>query len=481
MARISSLSSLGAFIAPLAFCGLFTPGLANSAEIELAEVPEMHCFGTLRGTLENGDADKVRTILETQSTIYGKRLCLDSPGGSLLEGVNLARLLIEKTTGTAIAKRARCESACALAFMGGRRNDEDDRGDHSDRKLHPLGQLGFHTTALTVPQGQYDGNTVTKAYNLATKGHSEILQLMPAQEFPRSLLIEMLATPSHQMLYVDTVGKAARWNIDVYPTISHEELSKLSMLQACLNGHLRFFDELINPQATFSFVKFEIQESLESDGEVFEYTGQMDSGFREVNATGCEVFFRRHMPDWEDPLLRQAVGVSMGDAYEDFPPFVFHHAETPIRSLARTNDMDVEFRPNRVEQVSLTFDGRCFVIKLSDGRGALADDEDCKMERKLSVDMDLEPTRLEVFAWPSGAKTVIKNNREINGHQIVRYDAQAVQDWIAQKFFPGKQDMTSYIDCWRNSKSGNLFCFSNDPSILVDTSLRDEWYKTQLY
>ncbi|KAE9625920.1 hypothetical protein [Parasedimentitalea maritima] len=399
----------------------------------------------------------------------------------MVEGVKLAQLFIEKTTGTAIAKGARCESACALAFMGGRRNDEDDRGDHSDRKLHPLGQLGFHTTALTVPQGQYDGNTVTKAYNLATKGLSEILQFMPAQEFPRSLLIEMLATPSDQMLYVDTVGKAARWNIDVYPTISHEKMSKLSVLQACLNAHLRFFDEPNYPNATFEDQRFEIQERFGEDNEVFEYTGQMDSGFREMTATGCDVSYMRHMPGWDDPLLRQDTWVRMGDFFEDFPPYIFYHADTAIHSLARTNDMIVELSPSSGEQVKLTFEGRCFVIKLSDGRGTLADDEDCKMERKLSVDEDLERTSLEIFAWPSGAKTVIKNNREINGHQIVRYDSQAVQDWIAQKFFPGKQDMTSYIDCWRNSKSGNLFCFSNDPSILEDTSLRDEWYKTQLY
>ncbi|SHJ03942.1 hypothetical protein SAMN05444000_104232 [Shimia gijangensis] len=90
-----------------------------AAELEMTEVPEMYCFGTLRGVLERGDADRIKPVLEDRRVANGKRLCLDSPGGSLVEGVRLAELLIETRRGTAIDKGAQCESACALAFMGG--------------------------------------------------------------------------------------------------------------------------------------------------------------------------------------------------------------------------------------------------------------------------------------------------------------------------------------------------------------------------
>lgn len=472
--------SWGTITAIITLCATFAVSPAKAAKLDLTEVPAMHCFGTLRGVIENGDADTLRTVLDGQNIEYGKRLCLDSPGGSMLEGVKLAQLLIEKTKGTAIARGARCESACALAFMGGRRNDENDRGDHPDRKLHPLGKLGFHATALTVPRGQYDEASVTKAYNLASQGLSEILQLMPAHEFPRSLLVEMLATPSTDMLYVDTLSKAARWDVDIYPTVSPDQLTRLSMVHACDYGQMRFFDELDHYNETAPDSDPNIQTSLGEDGEIFRYSGSWEDGYRQELATGCEVSYFRHMPGWDDPLLRQTVYVSIGDASEDFTPYVLFPPNTPIQSLVRANDMKVEFRGSNSQQITLTFEGRCFVIKLNNGGGDLVDDEACEMERTLSVNQDLERRRLEVFTWPSGAKTVVKNNTEINGQSVMRYDSEPVQDWLAKRNFAGKDGMADYMGCWRNSKSGNLFCFANNASILNDAKLRDAWYKTRL-
>ncbi|SHJ03985.1 hypothetical protein SAMN05444000_104233 [Shimia gijangensis] len=368
-----------------------------------------------------------------------------------------------------------------LPLWGGRRNDENDRGDHPDRKLHPLGKLGFHTTALTVPKGQYDESTVAKAYNLASQSMAEILQLMPPREFPRSLLVDMLATPSDQMLYVDTVAKAARWNIDVVPTVSPEKLTKLSLLRACMNGETKFFDEPNFPGATFSGIDIRIDVEDSSDGLGPSYTGVMADGFRQELVTGCEVRFDSHMPDWEDPALRQTIWVSMGDSYEDFPAYVLFPAKTPIRSLARVNDPDMEIRAVSGEQERINFKGRCFVIALNDGQGTLSDDEACLMERDLSVDENLVRTRIEGFRWPSGAKTVVKNDTEINGHKVARYDSESARKWLVQKFYQGNEDMVYFMDCWRNSKSGNLFCFASDPSITTDPELQKNWYKTQLY
>ena len=464
-----------------AFCLSIATGPVEAAELDMTEVPEMYCFGTLRGVFERGDIEKIAPKLNKYDFAYGKRLCLDSPGGSLTEGVKLAALLIKHARGTAIAKGAHCASACAIAFMGGRRNDENDRGDHPDRKLHPLGKLGFHTTKLTVPNGQYDEATVSKAYNLASSSLSDILQLMPAHEFPRSLLIDMLATPSAEMLYVDTVAKAARWNIDIYPTISPEKLAKLSMLRACRNGETGFFDEPSFAEASFESegIKIDVRPAEEDFGA--DYEGAMEEGFRQELYTGCNVGFRTHMPGWEDPLLRQSVSVVMGDRAEDYPPFILYPPQTPIRSLARTNEMKVEFVPLSGERLQSTLKGRCFVITISDERGTLTDDDPCVMERDLSVSLDLERTRIDRFVWPSGAKTVVVNDQKINGQDVMRHNAQPAKDWLAKKFFSGDDEMTYFTDCWRNSKSGNLFCFASDPAIINDDDLRDIWYKRQLY
>ena len=462
--------------------GLFTvSGPVRAAELDMTEVPEMYCFGTFRGPFRPGDVDKIAPYINKYDFAYGKRLCLDSPGGSLAEGVQLAELLVKHARGTAIAKGAHCASACAIAFMGGRRNDENDRGDHPDRKLHPLGRLGFHTTKLTVPQGQYDEATVSTAYNLASNSLADILKIMPADEFPRSLLIDMLATPSEDMLYVDTVAKAARWNIDIYPTISPEKLTKLPMLRACRNGETGFFDEPSYLYATFESdgLKIDVTPAEEDFGA--DYSGAMEEGFRQELYTGCEVGFRTHMPGWEDPLLRQDISVVMGDRSEDYPPYILYHPKTPIRTLARSDDMKVEFKPLSGERLQTTLKGQCFVIVFSDGRGSLADDDPCVMERDLSVNLDLDRTRIDRFVWPSGAKTVVVDDQQINGQDVMRHDSQAAKDWLADKFFSGNEEMTYFIDCWRNSKSGNLFCFASDPAIIDDYDLRDIWYRTRLY
>lgn len=464
-----------------AFSLLIASGPARAAELDMTEVPEMYCFGTLRGGFERGDVEKIKPLLEKYDFAYGKRLCLDSPGGSLAEGVALAELLIQNVRGTAVAKGAHCASACAIAFMGGRRNDENDRGDHPDRKLHPLGRLGFHTPKLTVPHGQYDEGTVSKAYNLAASSLSDILKLMPAEEFARSLFIDMLATPAEEMLYVDTVAKAVRWNIDVSPTISPAELTKLSMLRACLNGETGFFDEPSFKGATFERDELEIRVRPASDGMREEYNGMMESGFRQELYTGCNVNFRSHMPGWEDLLLRQDISVTMGDRSEDFSPFALYPAKTPIKSLARANDMKVEFKSTPSEQMQSTITGSCFVITISDEGGALSEDDPCVLERNLSVNSDLVRTRIDSFRWPSGAKTVVKNDDQINGQDVMRHNSQAAKDWLVQRFFSGNDEMTYYMDCWRNSKSGNLFCFASDPAILNDDYLKKVWYKTRLY
>lgn len=475
------MTILRAILALAALATQVLPAPTKAAEIVLRGTPEMHCFATLRGQIVPGDADKLESIIKARLGERGSRLCLDSPGGSMIEGVKLAQLLIGFRMGTAIPKGARCESACALAFMGGRRNDENDRGDHPDRKLHPLGKLGFHATALTVPEGQYTEATVTKAYNLASQGLSEILLMMTADEFPRSLLIDMLATPNNQMMYVDTLSKAARWNIDIYPTISPEKLTVLAMLNACEYGQMRFFDENREFASSGPNETPTLKTRLGENDQVWSYEGVWESGYRQERATGCEINYTLHMPGWEDPLLRQVVWVSMGDHYEDFPPFVLFPPSTPLSELARSEEGKVEFQPLARQQTSLTFYGRCFVFKFDDSGGNLVDDDLCKMDRRLTIGHNLERSRLETFTWPSGAKTVIENDRIINGHAVAKFNDQEARNWLVKhKFFDNNQ-MYRYSDCWRNSKSRNLFCFFHAPSILADEKLQASWYQTRLF
>jgi len=74
------------------------------------------------GISENGVAENSTFGVDTiDSSIdsYTRKVCFNSRGGSFPEGLKIAQILGENAIGTAIAAEHSCESACAIAFMGG--------------------------------------------------------------------------------------------------------------------------------------------------------------------------------------------------------------------------------------------------------------------------------------------------------------------------------------------------------------------------
>jgi hypothetical protein len=214
--------------AVLLFLTPITP--AKSATIERYSDPVMGCTMLLSGEIVPGDAERLSALYwESQgtNTVYptgAPRLCLNSPGGNFLEGVRLARAIQNLNLfGTAIADGHICESACAIAFMAG--GYTEGGYDIVAPILHPRGRLGFHSPGLEIPIGQYSEEEVSRAYRIALQAISEIVQLRAENyisaggyRFPENLLFNMIATPPDAMYYVDTVGKAIDYGIDIFPS-----------------------------------------------------------------------------------------------------------------------------------------------------------------------------------------------------------------------------------------------------------------------
>jgi hypothetical protein len=95
------------------------PQIAISADLALGGDPEMECYATLSGVIARGDFERVSSILDEENYHNSGPVCLDSPGGLWSEGLALMELFYERAIPTAIAAGARCESACAIAFLGG--------------------------------------------------------------------------------------------------------------------------------------------------------------------------------------------------------------------------------------------------------------------------------------------------------------------------------------------------------------------------
>ena len=201
-----------------------------AANITIRNDPVLSCGVFVEGLIVEGDAARLEQTLQRLRPYQSNtdtdrfRICFNSPGGSFVEGLRIASLLTGTATevgaevyGSAVPEGATCESACALAFMGG--TEVDETGALApDRILHPTALLGFHAPALAVPEGNYSGQQLEDAYGIALASISMILRMRTAgrYNFEDSLLEEMLETLPSEMLYIETLAQTALWGIKVH-------------------------------------------------------------------------------------------------------------------------------------------------------------------------------------------------------------------------------------------------------------------------
>ncbi len=190
---------------------------------------------SLTGTIERGDLDKVKTVLSGTGGSNHARFLLSSSGGNFFEAVAIALFIQEKYAATYIPANSRCLSACAIVFMAGSQHN----GDGNllvHRTMHATATLGFHAPFIsgklpeTVP-----GQLITKVYKEALKTASEFLRVASTIDWPNSLTLELLKIPQTDFLYVDTVGRAGRWGIDLAGVTELGPLDRHSAFQMCRN------------------------------------------------------------------------------------------------------------------------------------------------------------------------------------------------------------------------------------------------------
>jgi len=76
-----------------------------------------------RGRIDPGTVSRFQQFLDAHSIDEGATVYLNSPGGSLVEGIQLGKVIRQRKLDTSIAAEgansAACASACAIAFLGG--------------------------------------------------------------------------------------------------------------------------------------------------------------------------------------------------------------------------------------------------------------------------------------------------------------------------------------------------------------------------
>lgn len=323
----------------------------NAATVRYQIDEEMGCSILVDGVIEIGDAEALRALIEEQlaqdqannlfwemrTSPSGRRICFNSPGGSMIEAMEMAGIIsgsrsaggLGSPLGTAVGRNARCESACALAFMAGSWGHPEGEGVGPNRIIHPTARLGFHRPALIVEAGDYSEEAVDAAFSVALDTLGLIINARSASwlNFPESLFNTMLNTSHNDMYFVQTVGEASRLSIGVAPSPFFSGDAVEAILNICRSVDGALLD--VEPTVTFGMT----MQGLDLSFDAGRGTWVIDGGFREEAVSGCSVGINSHNEHNTDFIGYAFIGDYSPDRRMDILPFQSFPSETSISSL----------------------------------------------------------------------------------------------------------------------------------------------------
>ncbi len=150
---------------------------------------------TLEGEIKPGDAKKIQDIINMSRGKNRQVIAvrLNSPGGNLMEGVNIADIVNDNKLATVVMNNTMCASACFIAFAAGHEKWASARSS-----------LGVHGAANK--DGKQDADSMT-----ATIVMAKILNMM---HVPPSVIGKMVITPPEEMVWLK-LPDMKEWDVHV--------------------------------------------------------------------------------------------------------------------------------------------------------------------------------------------------------------------------------------------------------------------------
>jgi hypothetical protein len=271
---------------------------------------------------------------------------LNSEGGNFEEALKIAAIVQDRLVTTALAPHATCLSGCAIIFMSGRSSNSSYF--MISRHMHPTAILGFHAPATSAMGGKFDSEDLQSAYSLAVDQVGK--KLMDIARFrdeswnnpvmKPGLVTAMMSHSAGNFFFIDTVGKAAEFEIELDEAGGPKLLDTGSRLSACQNTTANVKDSSI---ADFAFAKgwSPSDETKKRDHQ----SGLTTYSFEVMRGKGrfCDVTPRKYfgaVPPRSYPIdvNRVTIGVGGGGTLEIVvPDWYFWSAETKLASLPLLN------------------------------------------------------------------------------------------------------------------------------------------------
>ena len=119
---------------------------------------------TLAGPIAPGDADKLKKLISDEG---GTIVSLSGEGGDYAEALAIAKLLHETPAMTIVEDGASCLGPCAIAFLGGTGEAEEELDSGVARSIAPTAKLGFEAPPLALPESGLSKQNADEAYSKA--------------------------------------------------------------------------------------------------------------------------------------------------------------------------------------------------------------------------------------------------------------------------------------------------------------------------
>jgi hypothetical protein len=253
------------------------------------------------------------------------------------------------------------------------------------------------------------------------------------------LIEQMFGTPGDELFYIDTVEKAARWEIDLVGVSYPSRIDEAHAFYACENT-LQWRVGL--QPAPFSFTETMMSWSTEPYAKLVSEEGQLqifDVTSRKAGyaSAGCLINYRS-----DGRLTTCAVDEYTGarwgrgdcvlnEEYETewVSPLAVWKADTPITQLRN---------PPGAERIRV----KCVVKSPSQ---AILDDEVCDARIAFEYEADGAANVLQVLIWPTGNQTIVRSGR--GSHSVNGAPAE-------------RQYLDGFWGCYLNSATQNTLCIN---------------------
>jgi hypothetical protein len=170
-------------LAVLALCAVWTGPPATAAELKSAALKDGRIIVSISGDIAEGDTDALKAEIKAANDA-GKLVSsvrLNSPGGNLLEGVQIAEAVRFAKMATNVGQGATCASACFLVFAAG-----------ATKFANYTAQIGVH------------GASDQTGRETVQSGSATVSMARVAKELgvPAAIIGRMVVTPPNEMVWL---------------------------------------------------------------------------------------------------------------------------------------------------------------------------------------------------------------------------------------------------------------------------------------